>query len=289
MKLENKKHFNMAVFINDQFAENSEALLHVSDLSMQRGYGIFDFCRTINGIPLFLEDHLQRFYNSATSMHLSVRYNMQELSAIIHELINRSSISEAGVRIVLTGGYSKDGYQPAEPNLIITCNPAKTATENDFEKGYSIITHQYQRELPHIKSINYLMAVWLQPLLKEKKADDLLYYNKESITEFPRCNIFIVTRDNKLATPTNNILHGITRKNVLSLAKETMEVQERDIPVEELMNAAEVFLTATTKKILPILKIDGNIIGNGKSGPITTKLYKKFLELENSITHLVNR
>jgi len=289
MKQENKKHFNMAVFINDQFVENSEAILHVSDLSMQRGYGIFDFCRTVNGIPLFLEDHLQRFYNSAASMHLSVKYNMRELSAIIHELINKSSIPEAGIRIMLTGGYSKDGYQPAEPNLIITCNPVKVVSDIDFEKGYSIITHQYQRELPQIKSINYLMAVWLQPLLKEKNADDLLYYNKESITEFPRCNVFIVTRDNKLATPSNNILHGITRKNVLSLAKETMEVEERDIPVEELMKAAEIFLTATTKKILPILKINGTIIGNGKPGPITTKLYKKFLELEKSITHLVNR
>lgn len=279
----------MAVFLNDRFVENSEAMLHVSDLSIQRGYGIFDFCRTINGVPLFLEDHLQRFYNSATAMHLPVRYNMQELSSIIHELIQRSSIPEAGIRMMLTGGYSKDGYQPAEPNLILTCNPAKAATENDFEKGYSIITHQYQRELPHIKSINYLMAVWLQPLLKEKQADDLLYYNSESITEFPRCNVFIVTPDSKLVTPAKNVLAGITRKNILSLAAEVMTVEQRDIPVDELIDASEVFLTATTKKILPILRINGQDVGEGKPGIITTKLYKKFLELENSAAHLVSR
>lgn len=277
------------VFLNDRFVENEEAVLHVSDLSMQRGYGIFDFCRTINGIPLFLEDHLQRFYNSAAAMHLSVKYNTAELSSIIHELIQRSSIAEAGIRIMLTGGYSKDGYQLAEPNLIITCNPVNVINDNDFRKGYSIITHQYQRELPYIKSINYLMAVWLQPLLKEKQADDLLYYNKESITEFPRCNVFVVTADNKLVTPSKNILQGITRKNVLSIAKEMMTVEERNIPVEELMNASEVFLTATTKKVLPILKIDGKIVGNGKPGNVTTALYQKFLELENSVAHLVSR
>lgn len=279
----------MAVFLNDRFVENNEAKLHVSDLSIQRGYGVFDFLRALNGIPLFLDDHLERFYNSASSMYLPVKYNRQELASIIQELIQRSSIPDAGIRIMLTGGYSKDSYQPAEPNFILTCNPAQTATEADFEKGYSVITHQYQRELPHIKSINYLMAVWLQPVLKEKQADDLLYYNKESITEFPRCNVFIVTPDNKLVTPAKNILAGITRKNVLSLASGLMSVEQRDISINELESASEVFLTATTKRLLPVLKINGHNIGNGKPGDITKKLYNKFIELENSITHLVRR
>ena len=277
------------VFLNDRFVENEKAVLHVSDLSMQRGYGIFDFCRTVNGSPLFLQDHLQRFYNSAAAMHLPVKYSKQDLSSIILELVQKTSIAEAGVRMMLTGGYSKDGYQPAEPNLIITCNPVKVVNDNDFEKGYSVITHQYQRELPHIKSINYLMAVWLQPMLKEKQADDLLYFNEKSITEFPRCNVFIVTQDKKLVTPSTNILQGITRKNVLSMAKEIMTAEERNIPVDELTNASEVFLTATTKKILPILKINGKNIGDGKPGKITTDLYNKFLAFETSGTHLVSR
>lgn len=279
----------MSAFLNDRFVENTSALLHVSDLSMQRGYGVFDFLRTVNGVPLFLNDHLQRFYNSAACMYLPVQYNMQELSSIIQELIERSSISEAGIRMMLTGGYSADSYHAAEPNLVITCNPVNTTTEQDFEKGYSVITHKYQRELPHIKSINYLMAVWLQPLLKEKQADDLLYYNPESITEFPRCNVFIVTQDTKLITPAKNILHGITRKNIVSLASEMVPVEERDITIDELMNASEVFLTATTKRILPVLKINGRIVGNGKAGEITTRLYDRFLQLERSGIHLVRR
>ena len=188
---------------------------------------------------------------------------------------------------MLTGGYSADSYHIAEPNLVITCNPVKTASQIDFEKGFSIITYEHQRELPSVKSINYLMAVWLQPLLKENSADDLLYYKNNIITEFPRSNVFIVTPDNKLATPGRNVLKGITRKNILSLAQE-MPVQERDITVDELLNAPEVFLTATTKKIIPVLKINDCIISNGKPGPVTSKLYNKFLELEKSITHLVS-
>ena len=278
----------MPAFLNDRFVENDEAVLHVSDLSIQRGYAIFDFCRTINGIPLFLHDHLERFYASASAMHLPLKKNPEELSFIIHELIKRTAVSEAGIRIMLTGGNSTDSYHPAEPNLVITCNPVQTAIQSDFEKGYSIITHEYQRELPLVKTINYTMAVWLQPMLKEKEADDFLYYNKESVTEFPRCNAFIVTRDQKLVTPVHNILKGITRKHILLLARDMMTVEERNIPIDELSTAHEIFLTATTKKIIPVIKMNNKIIGDGRPGVVTRKLYQKFLELENSLTHLVS-
>lgn len=279
----------MTAYLNNQFLPAEEAKLHVSDLSMTRGYALFDFFRTMNGVPLFMDYHLDRFYASAAAMHLPVEKNREELVAIVYELLKRSSLTEAGLRLMLTGGNSTDGYHPAEPNLLITCNPVKTATAADFEKGFSIITHEYQRELPHVKSINYLMAVWLQPLLEEKEADDLLYYNIESITEFPRSNVFVVTKDNKLATPASNMLRGITRKNVLSIAAETMPVEERNITVEELAEAKEIFLTATTKKIIPIVKLNGKIVADGKPGPITRELYEKFLQLEQSLTHLVSR
>jgi branched-chain amino acid aminotransferase len=279
----------MAAFLNDRFVENNDAVLHVSDLSMQRGYGIFDFFRTINGMPLFMKDHFERFYTSAEAMHLPIGKNREELAAVIYALIKKSGLTEAGIRIMLTGGYSSDSYHPSAPNLLITCNPVKTATADDFEKGISIITHEYQRELPYVKSINYLMAVWLQPLLKEKKADDVLYYNKESITEFPRSNVFVVTANDKLLTPAHNILKGITRKHILVFAGDVLPVEERNISVDELMQAKEIFATATSRKILPVLKVNDKIVGNGKPGTVTTTLYKKFIELEKSVNHLVSR
>jgi branched-chain amino acid aminotransferase len=256
----------MAAYLNDRFVENNEAKLHISDLSMQRGYGIFDFFRTLNGMPLFMKDHFDRFYTSAEAMHLSVGKNREELTVIIYELIKKSVLTNAGIRIMLTGGYSADSYHPSTPNLLITCNAVKT-------------THEYQRELPQIKSINYLMAVWLQPLLNQKQADDVLYFNKESITEFPRSNVFIVTADNKLVTPAYNILKGITRKNILLTAAEILPVEERNITVDELIEAKEIFATATSRKILPVLKVNNRLVGNGETGPITKKLFEKFLEL----------
>lgn len=270
----------MAVFFNDHFITNENAGLHVSDLSMQRGYAVFDFCRTKNRRPLFLNDHLDRFYASAAAIHLVTRYNKEELTGIVHELIERTLLDEAGIRILLTGGYSVDGYQPASPNLIITCNAVKTASLADFENGITAITYEHQRELPSVKTINYMMAVWLQPLLKEKKVNDVLYHHKGIITEFPRSNVFIVTKDQRLLTPSRHMLRGITRKQVLSLAAKQMDVEERDIHTRELLEAAEVFLTSTTKKIMPVVAIDGHIISDGKPGAITRKLYNEFLQLE---------
>lgn len=274
----------MDVFFNNGFVSNENARLHISDLSLQRGYAVFDFCRTVNGIPLFLPDHLDRFYISAAALHLEINKTREELTAIVKELVKRSTLREAGIRFLLTGGYSADGYHPATPNLLITCNSVKTATGADFEKGYSVITHAHQRELPHVKTINYITAVWLQPLLKEKQADDVLYYNPVSITEFPRCNVFMVTGDRQLVTPARNMLPGVTRKKVITLAADIIPVEERNIPVEELHTASEIFLTATTKRVIPVLRMDGRTLGDGKPGPVTRKLFEKFLELEKTET-----
>jgi len=272
----------MSAFLNDTFMAAEAARLHVTDLSIQRSYAVFDFFRTVNWRPLFIDDHLERFFLSAASMYLPVNKTKDELINIVQQLVQQSSLSEAGIRIMLTGGYSPDTYTPANPNLLITCSPVKTATAADFEKGFSVITYEHQRELPYIKTINYAMAVWLQPLLKEKKADDVLYHYNNIITEFPRSNVFVVTKEKKLLTPARHILKGITRKQVLSLAADVLMTEERDIHLEEVYNAAEIFLSSTSKKLMPVVQIDNIVIGQGKPGVVTRELYRRFLEKEKN-------
>lgn len=277
----------MVTYINDQFVNEEAASLHVSDLSMQRGYGVFDFFRTLNAVPLFMDEHLDRFFTSANALHLSVGKSANELKEIIHHLIKTSSLKEAGIRLMLTGGYSTDSYHPGTPNLVITCKPVKTAGPSDFEKGYRIITHEHQRELPHIKSINYQMAVWLLPLLKEKGVDDVLYHSNGIITEFPRSNIFIITSDQKMVTPARNILLGITRKTIIDIQKKVNPVLERDILLEELNTASEIFLTSTTKKLLPIVEVDGRQIGNGLPGPVTRSVLERLTRAQQASENMV--
>ena len=151
-----------------------------------------------------------------------------------------------------------------------------------FDSGLKIITYEYQRDLPEAKSINYLMGVWLQQKIKERNAADVLYYQQGIVSEFPRSNIFIVTHDEKISTPSKNILKGITRMKLMKLAAEKYKVETRTLHIDEIKDAAEVFMTSTTKRLLPVCQIDNTIIGNGKAGPITTLLNQDFIKMEDA-------
>jgi D-alanine transaminase/branched-chain amino acid aminotransferase len=265
--------------INGQFFKTGEANILITDLAVQRGYGIFDFFVTVNNQPVFLDDHLDRFYNSASIMRLAPIPNRVELKRSIYELITRNDMPDSGIRITLTGGYSADGYSIATPNLLITQNPF-TYNIDSFEKGINLVTYNYQRQLPQVKTIDYLKAIYLQPFIKENKADDVLYHNEGEIRECPRGNFFIVTKDEEVITPTKDILAGVTRKKVLTFSD--FNVKEASIKLEDIDNAAEAFVTSTTKFVLPVLSIDGKLIGNGRPGKITTKLFYKLFGIRIS-------
>lgn len=257
--------------VNRDFVLKNEASILISDLSVQRGYGIFDFFRTVNNEPVFLEDHLDRFFHSASEMHLDVGLNRFELKQMIHGLIEKNNIGDSGIRITLTGGYSEDGYSVAKPNLLIT-QSVFTFNKEIFEKGIRLITFDHQRQLPSVKTIDYLMAIHLQPSVKAQNADDILYYHQNKITECPRSNFFIVTQDDEVLTPSKNILKGITRKKILGFS--ALNVKETDITLEDIQWAKEAFITSTTKNVLPVFEIDGRRIGDGKPGKITSEIYQ---------------
>lgn len=265
--------------INGQFFKTSEANVLITDLAVQRGYGIFDFFVTVNKEPVFLEDHLNRFYNSASIMRLSPVPSREELKKLIFELIEKNNIPDSGIRITLTGGYSADGYSIATPNLLITQNPF-TYNINSFEKGIKLVTYNYQRQLPQVKTTDYLQAIYLQPFIKENKADDVLYHNGGTIRECPRGNFFIITKKEEIITSNKDVLAGVTRKKVLSFSD--FDIKESSIKLEDIDSAKEAFVTSTTKFILPVLSIDGKLIGDGKPGKITTKLFYKLFGMRMS-------
>ncbi len=270
----------MYVFLNGAFIDETDAALNIADLSIQRGFGLFDFFRTSNHVPLFLDNYLDRFFRSCSVLDLHPSYSREALKQIIFDLIERNKIETSGIKMIVTGGYSSDSFEPGKPNFIITQQPVKIASEEEFEKGVRIMLYDYLRDVPTAKSINYLMAVYLQKTLAQKNAGDVLYCNNNRILEFPRSNVFIVTPDKRVVTPLDDVLHGITRKKVLEIAGKEYQAEQRAISVEELKRASEVFLTSTTKRLLPVLAIDDHVVGDGTPGEITRKLCKEFIELE---------
>lgn len=263
------------VWVNDSLIPSYEANLNIADLAVQRGYGIFDFFKTIDGQPVFLEDHLDRLFRSAVLMRLELKQSRDEIRNKIKRLIESNNLNDSGIKVILTGGFSPDGFNIAEPNLIIS-QQGFEIPRTMSEKGISILTHEYQRQFSNAKTLDYLQAIWLQPILKEKKADDVLYYSDGLLRECPRANIFIVTKDQKVLTPESGMLKGVTRKHVLEISGAMYVTEARDVSLEELRNAGEVFITSTTKNILPVVQVDGYVIGDGNPGEVSSTLAKEY-------------
>ena len=269
----------MYVFLNDQFIEAEKATLHISDLAIQRGYGIFDFFRVRENVLLYVEDHLDRFIQSASIMRLASPYSKDKLLSILYDLLKKNNIPDSGIRMILTGGYSPDAYQSVAPNFIIMQNPL-VISDSTEPKAISVITHEFMREIPEAKTINYTMGIWLQKKIKEQQADDVLYHTGGTVTEFPRCNFFIVTKDNAIITPEKNALKGVTRKKILELTTQRYDIKEAPVTLKDIRDAKEAFLTSSTKRIQAIIKVDEKTIGDGQPGEITKDLLKMLLENE---------
>jgi branched-subunit amino acid aminotransferase/4-amino-4-deoxychorismate lyase len=259
-------------WINGNYVESAEASLGVGDLAIQRGYGIFDFFRCRQGVPFLLHWYLDRFFNSAKALNLAVPLSKAGLTVVIQEFIDKNQLVDEGVRMLLTGGYAADSYTPLEPNLVISAHKINFPAKEKYAQGFKVMTHEYQRESPTAKTINYLQGIQLVPVLKVRGLDDVLYHRGGVITEFPRSNIFIVDQQDQLVTPAKNVLAGITRKTVLYLAKVHYSPTLRDITLPELQNSKEVFLTSTTKGIVPVCEIDGQSVGSGSPGTVTQHL-----------------
>src|SRR6266702_6474930 len=128
------------VFVNDDLVPAEKASLLVSDLAIQRGYGIFDFFKTLHDTPVFLDDHLDRFFHSAGRLRLSAGKNREELKALLQTLMQKNRLPHSGIRLTLTGGYSADGYELSKPNLLITQKPLSLTIRESFQTGIRLVS-----------------------------------------------------------------------------------------------------------------------------------------------------
>lgn len=269
-------------FLNGEIVSAGEAWLRVTDLALLRGFGIFDFFRTHKGIPFLMDKYIGRFFNSSKYIDLEIPFSPELIKKTVLELLDKNKIIEAGVRMVLTGGYTENGYTPGDPNFFILIERINFPEQELYDGGVKLILYEHQRELSHIKSINYLTPISNRKATQKEKAYDVLYHSNNLVLEVSRSNFFII-KDGVIITPNKNILSGITRASVIGLSKEFYKVEEREITLDEVMKADEAFMTGTTKKVLPVTLINDQIYNQGKPGPVTLRLMKLFHDFENSI------
>ena len=265
--------------VNGAIVPSEKAVLPLADLATLRGYGIFDYFLFKNQQPLFIEDYLDRFFNSAQLMHLELPLSKVELEAAIQQLIVKNDLPNGSIRLLLTGGCAPDGYTPTEPNLAIMQYPEAVSNPELYQKGIKLLLASFKREIPAVKTINYLNGIRMIPELKKKGALEPLYYCDGHLLETVRSNVFVVNPSGTLMTPNVDILMGITRKKVIEASKELgIQVQQGPVTLEDLKDASEVFITGSNKKVMPVTQVDEQIFNQGIPGPIYQALAEAFEE-----------
>lgn len=267
------------IYKNTAWLSPNEVHVSLQDVGFLRGYGIFDFFRIMAGKPIFLSDHLDRFLASAEKMGIAHSYSKEQLGKLILDLATKSVDECLGVKMILTAGDSLNGFDPlGETNLFIL---PQVFTFTDPERGMRLKSIEFQREMADIKSLNYAFALRNWKEVKSQGFDDVIYHTTSyGVSESSRSNLFFV-KDGVFHTPANHILEGITRKHVMDLIRSIYTLQVGNFSLEDFKLADEVFTTGSTKRVVPIVQIDDQLIHSGKRGAFTKEVYEMLLENES--------
>ncbi len=277
----------MKVYINGKYRDEAEATISVFDHGLLYGDGIFEGIRAYNGRVFKLKEHLDRLFCSAKAILLTIPMSPADLMAAVVATCRHNDLRDCYIRLVITRGVGTLGLNPnrcKEPCVIIIAGKIQLYPPELYQKGMEIITVPTVRNLhsalnPAIKSLNYLNNILAKIEANNSGCEEAIMLNSEGfVAECTGDNLFIV-KENQLLTPplTAGALYGITRRVVLDLATELgFKVAETNLTRYDLFNANECFLTGTGAELVPIVRIDGRVIGAGKPGPVTERLVEQY-------------
>jgi len=262
----------MKIFLNNKFVDAKGAKVGVLDYGYQYGYGVFDTLRTYDGKISNIDAHLKRLFKSAKKVGIKVPISKSDIKRNIEKLIKINKIKNKKIKIMVSKGVK-------ENTISIVYSDMKKYSSLVYKKGVSVVTTNYKRVLPEVKSMNYLSCLLaLQEAKKKKAFEALLVDNKQKITEGTFSNFFIV-KNNCLITSKNNILKGITRDIVLKISRGVFKkIILRNLSKNDIYKADEAFLSVTTGEIIPVSKIDGMKIKLGKDTLLLAKIYKEYIK-----------
>lgn len=283
----------MKIYIDGKYYDEKNAKISVFDHGLLYGDGIFEGIRAYNGRVFKLKEHIDRLSCSAKSIMLTLPLTHGQIMRAVVETCRLNKIHDGYIRLVVTRGIGTLGLNPnrcKKPSLIIIADKIHLYPESYYRDGMEIITVPTVRNLhsalnPAIKSLNYLNNVLAKIEANNGGCEEAIMLNAEGfVAECTGDNIFII-KDGHLFTPplSAGALYGITRSVVIELAKKSgLTVAEPNLTRYDLFNADEFFLTGTGAEIVPVVKVDGRVIGSGKPGPITKQLVSQYRALTKS-------
>uniref|UniRef100_A0A7C2EJT4 Branched-chain-amino-acid aminotransferase n=1 Tax=Ammonifex degensii TaxID=42838 RepID=A0A7C2EJT4_9THEO len=280
----------LVIYLDGEYVSEDKAVISVFDHGLLYGDGVFEGIRAYHGRVFKLKEHLERLYESAKSILLTIPLTREEMQEVVLETCRRNNIRDGYIRLVVTRGRGDLGLDPKKcPRPTVFCIAASIQLypPEFYERGLEVITVPTRRNVPEalnprIKSLNYLNNILAKieaGLIGVQEA--IMLTSDGYVAEATGDNIFIV-KDDKLITPPPHlgILEGITRNTVMEIArKKGIEVQEKTFTRHDVFVAAECFLTGTAAEIIPVVKVDGRVIGEGRPGKVTWELIRAFREL----------
>ncbi len=264
-------------FINGSYVAKEDATLSVLDLSVLRGFGVFDYLRTYRKKPFHLWDHLLRLRYSAEQLGLQLPYSLEEIEQIIERVLELTNLPESSLKIILTGGVSPDQFTPQKPSLIIFAYPLSAYPTHFYTNGIKVITTPLSRCLPTSKTIQYIPAIVALKKGREQNAQEALYLSPSGkILEATTSNFFGFKNGVLHTCCSDEVLAGITREALLKLLSNYFPISHEAISCQEIPLLEEAFITASNKEIMPVNQIDDYLINWGVVGPKTQKIMAVF-------------
>ncbi|MBM3875846.1 MAG: branched-chain-amino-acid transaminase [Verrucomicrobia bacterium] len=280
----------MKVYVDGKFYDEKNAKVSVFDHGLLYGDGVFEGIRAYNGRVFRLTEHVERLFNSAKSILLTIPLTPAEMGRAVVETCRRNKLTDAYIRLVVTRGVGTLGLDPnrcKRASVIIIAGKIQVYPPALYERGMDIVTVPTTRNLvnavnPAIKSLNYLNNILAKIEANIAGVEEAILLNGEGfVAECTADNLFIV-KGRRLLTPplSAGALYGITRGVVLDLGRESgLETGEPNLTRYDLYIADECFLTGTGAEIIPVVKIDGRVIGTGRPGATTRSLIEKYKAL----------
>jgi branched-chain amino acid aminotransferase len=280
----------MKVYIDGKYYNERDAKISVFDHGLLYGDGLFEGIRAYNGRVFRLKEHIDRLFYSAKGILLNLPMSHADVMEAVIQTCRRNKLRDGYIRLVVTRGIGTLGLNPnrcKNPSLIIIAGKIQLYPAEYYERGLEIITVPTVRNLhsalnPAIKSLNYLNNILAKIEANNSGCEEAIMLNAEGfVSECTGDNIFIL-KEGELLTPplAAGALYGVTRKVVMEIARESgIPVREPNLSRYDMFNADECFLTGTGAELVPVIKIDGRVIGTGKPGSITRKLVAQYRAL----------
>ena len=277
----------MKIFIDGKYLNERDAKISVFDHGLLYGDGVFEGIRAYNGRVFKLKEHIDRLFYSAKAILLEIPMTHAEMMKATVETIRANKLRDCYVRLVVTRGVGNLGLNPRScktPTVFIIAGKIQVYPAELYARGMETVTVPTVRNLhsavnPAIKSLNYLNNILAKIEANNAGVEEAIMLNAEGfVAECTADNLFII-KNGELFTPSLSAgaLYGITRGTVMELATQLgVKVSEPNLTRYDLFNADECFLTGTGAEIMPVIKIDGRIIGSGKPGVLTLKLIEEY-------------